>query len=198
MNRYRAVSLVVHLLVLATLAVAAGPPPDAPPVAVYSVQLVGAAAAAPPRKSAPPAPPPRARSGVKTQAPPSVDKKAPKGAKKPTQSVTATTPKAGTGAPGLRLEGEPFPFPEYLQDLLARVQEHWERPLLPAGSAFKATVFFSVQRDGSVTGCRVESGSGQLAFDRAAQSAVLAAAPLPRLPDGFRGTQLGVHLDFSE
>lgn len=207
MRRAMGLSLVGHLVVLVGLALGADREPVLPPVAVYSVQLVGAAEAMP-------APaPPKARSGVKTPAPPSREKSAPRGVKKPVAPArpaagkasaakaetgkAATAKTAASAAAGMRLEGEPFPFPEYLRDLLQRVQERWERPLVPAGG-HKATVFFTILRDGRIAACRVESGSGLLAFDRSALEAVLAAAPLPPLPEGFSGSQLGVHLDFSE
>ena len=94
------------------------------------------------------------------------------------------------------MEGEPFPFPEYLSDLVARIEARWQPP--PGAAGRQATVFFTLGRQGTLAASKVQTSSGQLAFDRSALAAVIAAAPYPALPSGFSGARLSVHLDFVE
>jgi len=147
------------------------------------------------------------RTGLKVETAPSNDPFAPKGAKRPArtperkQEEGAQGAAGGKGTPGgggLRIEGDqPFPYPDYLASLVTRIEEHWEEPLVPPSQgALKATVFFRILRDGTITDFRVESPSGLIPFDRSALDAVVKASPLSPLPGGFRGDQLGVYFDF--
>jgi TonB family protein len=70
----------------------------------------------------------------------------------------------------------------------------WYRP--QGASAGAATVHFYINRDGRVTDATLETTSGNGTFDRAALRAVVEASPLPPLPFGYNGTNLGVHLTF--
>ncbi len=150
----------------------------------------------------------KTRTGLKVEQAPSNDPFAPKGAKKPARTSKQKSDEAGSskgrggkGAPGgggLRLEGDqPFPFPEYLQEIWSRIQDHWEEPLLVGNrGALKATVFFKVLKDGTIAECSVVSQSGMNPFDSAALKAVLDADSMPPLPEKFQGDHLGVYLDF--
>lgn len=152
----------------------------------------------------------RTRSGLKVEKAPSTDPFSPKGTKKPSRASkqkpgedSLSQRKGGKGAPGgggggLRLEGNhPFPFPEYLEAVRDRVEDHWEAPLVVGGQApIKATVFFKILKDGTIVDCAVVSQSGLLPFDRATLNAVLSASPMPPLPEKFPGDSLGVYFDF--
>jgi len=75
------------------------------------------------------------------------------------------------------------------------------RPAEPAGLAtggrrVRAMVYFKIGRRGEVTGVRLEGVSGIEFFDRSALRAVTISDPLPPLPDGFGGGELGVHFGF--
>lgn len=70
---------------------------------------------------------------------------------------------------------------------------HWFRP---QGGSGTTTVYFVVDRDGTLRDARNEVSSGNAAFDRAALRAILESSPLPPLPFGYNGTFLGVHLTF--
>ena len=152
----------------------------------------------------------RSRTGMKVDEAPSTEATAPKGTKKPARKRGETPGSEGSepgraiegdkgpggGGGGMRLEGEPFPYPEYLQDLQRRIEAHWQLPLIIGNTGtLKATVFFRVLRNGEITDFKVEKRSGVLSFDRAALEAVVGSS-LPSLPDGFQGGQLGVHFDF--
>jgi TonB family protein len=150
----------------------------------------------------------KTRTGLKVEQAPSNDPFAPKGAKKPARTSKqkpgeegSSKGRGGKGAPGgggLRLEGDqPFPFPEYLQEIWGRIQDHWEEPLLVGNrGTLKATVFFKIFKDGTVAECSVVSQSGMFPFDNAALKAVLDADSMPPLPEKFQGDHLGVYLDF--
>ena len=60
----------------------------------------------------------------------------------------------------------------------------------------QCVVFFHVARGGSVSAIRLETGSGVEFFDRAALRAVSLSDPLPPLPLGFPGSDLGIHFGF--
>lgn len=108
--------------------------------------------------------------------------------KSTTRVDASKAPTAGSGETGstgtdvatVRTEGIDFPFPGYLDNIVRQVALNF-RPRNPG--ALKADVFFFIRRDGSVTGFRFLSSSGNFAFDLEAQGALEAAArrfgPLP-------------------
>ena len=57
-------------------------------------------------------------------------------------------------------------------------------------------VYFRIARGGEVSGVRLEGASGMEFFDRSAVRAVMISDPLPPLPLGFTGGDLGVHFGF--
>lgn len=99
-------------------------------------------------------------------------------------------PVGGTGAV---VEGD-FPYTIYIERMRTLIGQHWYRPQAAPGIA--TTVYFVVERDGTVRDTRSESESGNGTFDRAALRAILESSPLPPLPFGYSGTYLGVHLTF--
>lgn len=60
----------------------------------------------------------------------------------------------------------------------------------------RATLYFRIGRDGTVTLARLEDGSGIAFFDQTAMRALQSATPLPPLPAGYDGEWLGVHFGF--
>ncbi len=224
MRRSILISLILHLGGMAVLiwGTERGGRVLGPPVRAYGVEIVGP----PGRKgglgwsepkggpSQPSRPTPKTdvvrakpRTGLKVEAAPSNDPFAPKGTKKParppkqkpqeegSQGTAGDKGTPGGGGGGLRIEGDlVFPYPGYLDSLVTRIQDHWEEPL--AQGTLKATVFFRILRDGTITDFRVDASSGSLPFDRSALDAVVRANPLSPLPEGFRGDNLGVYFDF--
>ena len=225
MNRSVLISLILHLAVVAGVVWATEREGRiiGPPVRAYMVNLVGPPGAkgwlgpsgqkgGKPSLSTPKTDVIRekTRTGLKVEQAPSNDPFAPKGAKKPARTSKQKSDEEGTqkgkggkGAPGgggggLRLEGDqPFPFPEYLQEIWSRIQDHWEEPLLVGSrGTLKATVFFKIFKDGTIAECSVVSQSGMLPFDSAALKAVMDVDAMPPLPEKFQGDHLGVYLDF--
>ena len=100
----------------------------------------------------------------------------------------------GTDVANVRIEGIEFPFPGYLQNIIRQIALNF-RPRNPG--ALKAEVFFMIRRDGSVTGFRFVTRSGNYAFDLEAQGAVeAAAAAFGPLPAGFTNDILPVNFQF--
>lgn len=105
---------------------------------------------------------------------------------------TAAQPQEAVGIAGI--EGGEFPYTIYIERMKTLIGQHWLRPQISGTPV--ATVYFVIERDGSVRDVRVETPSNVPAFDRAAQRAILESSPLPPLPFGYAGTYLGVHLKF--
>ena len=219
-------SLAFHGLIVATFVVGGGLKGRAALPPVYKVTLVaplGTPAATPP-PAAPSARPPtatpaprRAVATAKPAAPPARAAPAPAAAKpapsppqppapKPAQPSVATPTAPGTpsGAPGgadvatIRTEGVEFPFPGYLNNLVAQVYRRWHPA--PSSALLAAEVFFFVHRDGSVTGLQFIRRSGSFAFDLEAQGAVEAAArasAFGALPAGYGPDLLPVSFFFN-
>lgn len=213
-------SVLLHVGVLAAFALAkAGPGRDLPPM--YRVDLIaapaGERAVGVVRDELTPTPP------EATKAPPKAETNAAeriapikpptRGAKAPMRATTNITkapervdprkaPTAGGGEVGgagtdvatVRTEGIEFPFPGYLQNIVRQIALNF-KPRNPG--ALKAEVFFMIRRDGSVTGFRFVTSSGNFAFDLEAQGAVEAAkAAFGALPAGFTQDILPISFSF--
>ncbi len=206
-------TVAVHAIVVTVLAFgfarSAGPQP-----LVYSVELVAA-----PRPTAtsrptrtPPAPPaaptvapkpkpdPKKTAPVKPKSPPKVDPKTEPTPAKPTSGALApgATPGAGTDVDNVKVQGAPFPFPEYLNRLTNEILRRWARPLGTA--ALQAEVSFTIHRDGSVRDIRIVHKSGSYSFDLGAQGAVEQAAEdraFGPLPSGWQSDILQVAFLFT-
>ena len=110
-------------------------------------------------------------------------------------------PYARVGSAGLSgavaVDSRDFEFTYYLMLIRAKVAQGWAPPAgLAAGRPVRAVVYFRVARNGGVSAVRLESGSGFDFFDRAALRAVTLSDPLPPLPLGFPGSDLGIHFGF--
>jgi protein TonB len=117
-----------------------------------------------------------------------------KGAENPVVTPPAGPPPVPAGGSGVTgLEGGDFPYPLYIERMHTLIGQKWLRPQI---SNATTTIYFSIDRDGTLRDVRVETSSLNPTFDRAAQRAVLESSPLPPLPFGYNGTYLGVHLTF--
>lgn len=111
-------------------------------------------------------------------------------------------PSAPVGSAGLRgdvtLDVGDFAFTYYLVLVRNKIAANWAPPagLATGGRPVRAMVYFKIGRRGDVTGVRLEGASGIEFFDRSALRAVTISDPLPPLPDGFGGSELGVHFGF--
>jgi len=116
----------------------------------------------------------------------------------------APAPRAGGGPTGgrgadvanVRTEGIEFPYPVYLQNVVRQIALQF-RP--DTRSALRAEVAFLIRRDGSISGLKLVSRSGNFSFDQDAMGAVEAAAranAFGPLPQGFTDDVLPVIFSF--
>jgi protein TonB len=99
-----------------------------------------------------------------------------------------------TGAEVTGLEGGDFPYTLYIENMKRLIGSRWFHPQVTGAGI--ATIYFVIERDGTIHEAKTETSSGNGTFDRAALRAVLESSPLPPLPFGYGGTFLGVHLTF--
>lgn len=202
MGRFLVASAVFHAALVA-LGIALGlrgiSRPELPPV--YRVNLVSAAEVAPRRER----PEPRPEETVEEETPPEPEEveelpepeeAEPERAEPEPEPETATEPEraepeAGPERP-LTLEGEPFPFPWYIERLVGKIERNWR----PTSNTLSATIHFRIDARGRIHDVEVEESSGNFVFDRAARRAVEAAGPLPPLPADYEGDWLGVYFIF--
>lgn len=130
---------------------------------------------------------------------PKPPKEASKTETKPTRAVSGL-PSARIGTAGLRGDigtDSNFEFAYYLQLVRDRIAANWSPPTgLVSGGTVRTVIYFRISRSGGVSAVRLENGSGQEYFDRAAVRAVMVSDPMPPLPLGFGGGDLGVHFGF--
>ena len=138
--------------------------------------------------------------GVRLEKPKPVKKTEPR-QEQPQQSTSAPAlPYASVGSSGLQgaiaLDSN-FEFTYYLTLVRNRIAQSWSPPAgLAGGQPVRAVAYFRIARDGSITSIRLETGSGVEFFDRSALRAVQLSDPLPPLPLGYSGGDLGVHFGF--
>jgi TonB family protein len=120
----------------------------------------------------------------------------------PPQQEMPTLPSAAVGSAGLRgdlsLEVRDFAFTYYLVLVRNKIAGNWAPPagLATGGRRVRSVVYFRIARGGELSGVRIEGTSGIEFFDRSALRAVMISDPLPPLPLGFTGGELGVHFGF--
>ncbi len=203
-------SLGVHLGAALFMVAAVKPRMALPPV--YAVELVAAPRSAPARRppaATPtpveretPAPPrPQTRPVERTPDPDPVPPPAPAEAAPqaaPDPLPEEETPNTGSDITTLKTPGLQFPFPTYLQNIVAQVYRRWDRPRTNA--QLRAEVFFTIRRDGSVADIRFISRSGNFSFDLGAQGAIETAGnagAFGPLPDAFPEDVLPVSFFFT-
>ena len=97
----------------------------------------------------------------------------------------------------VRLEGAPFPFPDYLANIIVQIKRHWRPP--SGGQQLKAELAFTIMEDGSVEDIAWVRRSGNPAFDLEARGAIEAAGrrqAFGELPDGYPADHLRVSFFF--
>lgn len=167
---------------------------------VYQVQLVSAAELAPQRSR----PEPRPEPPVEEEKPPEPEpveelpepeRPAPRRPERTPEPAARPGPEAarrtGPELP-ITLEGRPFEFPWYLEEIYRKVARNWR----PPSATLKVTIHFRIDKSGRIEDIEVERSSGNFLFDQAALRAVQAAHPMPPLPREYSGDWLGVYFDF--
>lgn len=146
---------------------------------------------------------PEEAEGVKLEKPKPAPKKKPEPQPQtpPPTLAHAALPLAQIGNAGLSgemsVDQGDFAFTYYLVLVRNKVAQNWNAPGgISSGGKVRCVVYFHIGREGRVSGVQLEQGSGVDYFDRSAQRAVTLADPLPPLPIGFPGSDLGVHFGF--
>lgn len=197
-------TVVIHAgaLVALLLSVASAPKPSPP---MYAVELVAAPASSAPARpaetrSTPVAPP----APVVKPKPAPVKSAAPeKRVAKPRQATPVTplpgeTPGTGSDIANVDLKGKPFPYPEYLRNLVSQIYRRWNRP--PGNTALSTEVAFVILRDGTVKDISVVTTSRSYSFDLEARGAIEQAAAVKAfgpLPSGYDADYLQINFLFT-
>ena len=206
---------VVHLLLLVALFYARAPVtlvvtgPETVQVSLVDPALL--TPATPPTAVTPPPEPrlsevkPEEATGVKL-APELPKKKKPPPEKpreeQPPPQASPALPSVPVGSAGLRgdvaVDVRDFEFTYYLVLVRNRIAGNWAPPagLVTGGRRVRAVVYFRIARGGELTATRMEEASGMEFFDRSALRAVTISDPLPPLPLGYAGGELGIHFGF--
>lgn len=98
----------------------------------------------------------------------------------------------GAGGTGLQLEVGDFCCPEYLQQMVALIQQNW---MSNHGITANVIVRFTITRSGSIQGVQLYEPSGFVALDLAAQQALLRTR-LPELPPQYPNPSLTMRITF--
>jgi periplasmic protein TonB len=218
-------SVILHVAALtALLVVTSRAPVPSPPI--YRVDLLAAPPGRRAVGIVTPAPPPDVRSPTAPPPPPLPTPQAPPKAKtapvkapparaRPTQTTPVPPPKvkpaptqvppppAGGGPQGgkgadvanVQTPGIDFPFPGYLNNIVRQVALNFSPD--NTSPSLRAEVAFLIRRDGSVTGFRFITRSGDYGFDLEAQGAIEKAGPsFGPLPTDFTEDALPVVFSF--
>jgi len=207
-------SVGVHVLVLLGF-IAAGfqRQPEIPDLVVYRVELFSP----PPMEEGPPEPvpelpePPRVIEREPEPAPPEVrpmpvpppplppepDPEPPPEPEPPRGPDPDPTSLVAGENLDIRIDGEEFPFPEYLENIMRQAQRFFGPWTGTRG--LSGEVYFIIRRDGSAEGIRMLRSSGDFRFDIQAEGAIEAAGrrrAFGPLPQGFQGDALRVAIQF--
>ena len=116
---------------------------------------------------------------------------------RPAPPVPAGLPTGSVSGTGVRtLDVTDFPHAWYLRQVLAKVQDAWQRQPLSAEPNQKPLVVVEIQRDGTFAMPRIEKSSGNTFYDQAALRAIMDARPFPRLPEDWARPSLRVMFTF--
>jgi protein TonB len=95
-------------------------------------------------------------------------------------------------AAGVATDLPNFPYPWYISQVRQMLWTAWQKKM--PGASGEGVVVFAIMRNGAFTDLRMESSSGDNAFDMAAVESVQAASPFPALPSDFKEPFLKIHL----
>ena len=202
-------SVILHLLLVVAVAIGAiNKTSDTIEYKVYRVDLYSP----PPQVEGAPEPP-KPQPAIVRPDPPKTsevkeDRPAPKPQpKKPVSTGTGKSdvakgrnpdPKSLVGGEGLdvHMEGEEFPYPEYLENIITQLNRYFRWNGAPN---LETKVGFEIMRDGSVRRIRVIQKSGNINFDLEAVSAIEQAGKrgaFGPLPKGWVNDRLPIAFSF--
>ena len=112
----------------------------------------------------------------------------------PATSTASEVPIGGIGVTGAGGGEPPGPCSLYMEGMKRKIGSYWTRPQVAGGPT--AVIYLHILRNGTITEAKIETPSGNPAFDRAALSATRSASPLNPLPPACSTNYLGVNLVF--
>lgn len=117
-------------------------------------------------------------------------------APKPTGPNPAPNARVGGEGMNVQIDGEAFPFPEYLENILVQISRYFR---WTGASGLRAEIYFVILPDGSVEDIRILQGSGDIDFNLEAVAAIEQAGrrrAFGPLPDAFGCDRLPVSFYF--
>jgi TonB family protein len=206
-------SAVVHLILVAGLIFVARGASGPSPV-VYSVKLLAAPTPRPsPRRAAEAATPTVEREVAPPEDPvrePEVQQPVPEQqvdqaaredeqltTRSDTEPLPGETPSTGSDELTFQQEGLQFQDREYLGRVVTEIRRRWVNP--SGRSRLQATVNFTIEQDGSVSGVNLSQSSGNFTFNTEALGAIERTGrdgAFGPLPEGFNGVSLPIAFTF--
>jgi len=109
-------------------------------------------------------------------------------------------PDFSTDEPKILSDQRGYDFGPYMNQVVNRVRVNWYS-LIPQAARLRqlrgrVVIIFTISNDGTVRDERIVADSGYVPLDRAAEGAILASNPFPRLPDDFDGENLILQFTF--
>lgn len=120
----------------------------------------------------------------------------------PTETTTPEEPEEQPEETGedieVRMEGLKRDFPQYYGNIITQIRRCW-RPPGNAPAGLRATVYFVIRPDGTVTDVRMVERSGSAYFDGLAQEAIggCATGRFGALPEDLPYERLPIQFEFS-
>ncbi len=98
----------------------------------------------------------------------------------------------------LQLNTAELKYQRYLLDMKRKIELYWDYPALAARNGWQGSLFlnFTINRDGTVSGVRLEKSSGYPMLDDAAVTAIRLAAPFPPFPADFTVEDISIKGQF--
>jgi len=153
---------------------------------------------APPPRQPEPTPQPRPEPPPQRTPPPPPPEPEPTPTREPVQGPDAQPSRQGGENIMVRMEGLRRDYPEYYNNIVRQIERCYARPA--QGSRWQTTVYFVINRNGSVAETRVVTQSGSAAFDLDALGAVECAGRNERfgpLPADLPFDRLPIQFTFS-
>ena len=196
------ISLGIHIGIFIILyIVSAFSAPMKPPQKVYSVKIISAPQPEPEKTVVEEKSKKVEEKKPKTRVEKESKKKKKKSTKKKPQKESKPAQKKKTkknlarGSASIDIEGQNFSDDFYLNLIMTKIANNWLNPLR-GGRKMSVTIYFRIQKNGTVSDVKIEKKSGNSLLDQSALRAVLASSPLPPLPESYSGDFLGVHFEF--
>jgi TonB family protein len=201
MNRFHIFSIILHGMLFSALIIGSRSVKPIPKIEVYKVSIA-------------PLPQPKILSieepvveEVKKEEPKVISKeKAPpkenaSSKKSEVKKKEASQEKIKKGLPDIKPKiytgsGRGFTYSYYLNILLNKINENWHNPYKGKDIILKNTVYFEVDKKGTIYNVRLEESSGDNLYNETAMRAVTLTKKLPPLPKEFADDYLKVHLEF--